>query len=211
MAARGFLSVALPDTRAPDDQHSAFEQHAPPSQQSERPFARHRIPNLERYTFESLVVIAAPPTTTQCSRQSKLLPYGCVTVHAPISHVGQTRLNLLADIDAIHEVVPSGRLRQASNQLYGFRLNAFTFRDSSRHDVERGMAKNDGKRPFWRKSRMTKRRERLRSTELRKEGMVDLVGCDWLQPERQVLKHVHELLSVDELDWRDSVLGRLSS
>lgn len=57
-----------------------------------------------------------------------------MAVHAPVSDVGKSRFDLLADVDAIHDVIPRGRLREAANELEGLNLDASTLRNRSRHD-----------------------------------------------------------------------------
>jgi hypothetical protein len=49
-----------------------------------------------------------------------------MAVHAPTSDIGEAGLDLLANVDAVHEVIPSGGLRKAPNELNGFGLNALT-------------------------------------------------------------------------------------
>ena len=59
-------------------------------------------------------------------------------VRVTVTKVGKSGLNLLPDVDAIHEVVPSRRRWQAANKLDGFGLNVSALRYSCRHDRKLG-------------------------------------------------------------------------
>jgi hypothetical protein len=148
MATRELPSTAPLETRARDDQHLASKQRARCVRQSARPICPRKSPSPPRCTFESPGEIASLPTTKRCSRQPKLFPNGCMTVHAPTSEVRKASLNFLADVDSVHEIVPRRRLREASNELDGLRLNALSLRGCSRHGAKLGTATNSGKRVF---------------------------------------------------------------
>jgi hypothetical protein len=70
-------------------------------------------------------------------------------MHAPTSEVRQAGLNLLPDVDAVHEIVPRRGLWETSNELDGLRLNALTLRGCGRHGMKLGTAIDGGKWVFW--------------------------------------------------------------
>jgi len=64
-----------------------------------------------------------------------------MAVDALTSEVQKPSLDFLADINAVHEIVPRRRLRKGANELDGFGLNVPTFRDCGRH--EKNMPRED--------------------------------------------------------------------
>lgn len=74
-------------------------------------------------------MIAELRRTSQSSRWQEFFPDRRVRVHATGSDVGEPGVDLLPDIDAIHEIIPRGRRRKAAHQLDGRRLDTLVLRD----------------------------------------------------------------------------------
>jgi len=72
-----------------------------------------------RQAKRNLVTGGAPS-----SRHAELLANRGMGMHPPRRNVRQSRVNLLADVDAVHEVVPSGRRGKASHEAEGLALHA---------------------------------------------------------------------------------------
>ena len=69
-------------------------------------------------------------------------------MHPAGSEIRETGLDLLADIDAIHEVIPRERGRKAAYEPDGLRPHAAAFRFYYRHGMKCGNAIANGKRPL---------------------------------------------------------------
>lgn len=71
-----------------------------------------------------------------------------MAMHAPSSKIRQAGLNLLPNVDAVHDIVPCRRFWEAANQLDGLRFNALTLYGCGGHEVKLATAKHRGKWPF---------------------------------------------------------------
>jgi len=96
-----------------------------------------------RQAKRNLVTGGAPS-----SRHVELLANRGMGMHPPRRNVRQPRINFLADVDAVHEVIPRGCRWKASHEAEGLALHAASLRFCCRHARTLGAQIGVGKRPL---------------------------------------------------------------